>query len=532
MALAAEILPKSQTRRPSSRHYTLVTESHGPREDWFVAIGRQGAALRQLHVLFSVGTFGTLTDGQLLERFATDRGEASERAFAVLVERHGPMVLRACRALLRDEHEAQDAFQATFLVLVRRRGSLWVSDSLGPSLYGVAQRVASGARAAEVRRRRHERKAAEFATPRSVGDGVDGDVERSLHEEIDRLPERNRAPVVLCLLAGLTHEQAARHLGWLVGTVKSRLAHGRERLRSRLLRRGLAPGAVLSGATLAARPARAAMPEALVTATARLAVLQATGRTAAGAVPAAVVSLAVGVRRGRMMLKTCLVTFTVLTFGALGFSPAPPRRRPVSGVEYLFVDIQPKGNHRLVDDLGTLEGNNLAGVPRGEQKLGCTPFLIGERLIRVRGERSPNPPAAVEGIAVGARFDTLHILHSTMFGKGFGVDDGTEIGAYIVRYDDRTELRIPIIYGEDVRDWWRDSDDAEPSRGKVARSNKNRATGDESEVRLFSSEWRNPHPDKRVATIDFETKDTACAPFLVALTLERALYRTDDAADR
>jgi hypothetical protein len=133
---------------------------------------------------------------------------------------------------------------------------------------------------------------------------------------------------------------------------------------------------------------------------------------------------------------------------------------------------------------------------------------------------------------VGARFDVLHILHSTMFGKGFGVEDGTVIGAYVVRYADRSDERIPIVYGEDVRDWWRDSDPAEASRGKVAWVGKNRAAGDDSEILLFSGEWRNPHPDKRVAAIDFETKDTACAPFLIALTLERALYRGGDSAGR
>jgi RNA polymerase sigma factor (sigma-70 family) len=496
-----------------------------------MALRRDGAALRRLHALFRVGAYGALTDGQLLERFAAGHGEAAELAFSALVERHGPMVLRVCRAALRDEHEARDAFQETFLVLVRRTGSVRVGDSLGPWLYGVARRVASRARSAAERRRRHERAAAESVPPRPAGAGGDGDLERSLHEEIGRLPERCRAPVVLCLLEGLTHEQAARHLGWPVGTVKSRLAHGRERLRGRLLRRGLAPGAALSAA-LAARPARAAVPAALAEATARAAVRLAAGRAAAGAVPAAVASLAGRVRGGRIMIKAVLMAAAVLALGGLGLRPAPPEGRPVAGVEYTYVDLQPKGNHRLVDDLGVLEGNNLAGVPRGEQKLGCVPFLIGERLIRVRGTNSPNPPAAVEGIAVGARFDRLHVLQSTMFGKGFGVDDGAEIGTYVVRYADRTEERIPIIYGEDVRDWWRDSDDGVPSRGKVAWAGRNRAAGEESEIRLFSSEWKNPHPDKRVAWIDFETRDTACAPFLVALTLERAVYREGDADGR
>jgi len=461
-----------------------------------------------------------------------ERGEAGELAFTVLVERHGPMVLRVCRALLRDEHEAEDAFQATFLVLARRCSSLRVGESLGPWLYGVARRVASCARTAAARRRRHERKAAEFAPPRQAGDERDVDLERSLHEEIGRLPERYRVPVVLCLLEGHTHEQAARDLGWPVGTVKSRLANGRERLRYRLIRRGLAPGAALSGAMLAARSSRAAIPASLVEATTQAVIRFATGHAAAGAVPASVASLAAGVQRSRLMIKAFLVTATVLTLGAIGFSPVATKSRPVSGVKFTFVDLQPKGNHKLSDSLGPLEGNNLAGVPHGPQKLEGTWFKIGERLVRVRGQRSPEPPEVVRAIAIDARFDTLHILHSTMFGNAFGADDGTEIGAYVVRYADGTEVRIPIIYGEDVRDWWRSSDPAKPSRGKLAWAGTNAAAGEGDEIRLFSSEWKNPHPDKRVVAIDFETKNTVCAPFLVALTLERVLYHRDDTAGR
>ena len=198
-----------------------------------MAKGNQGIALRHLDTLFRVGTVGGLTDAQLLERFTSRRDEAAELAFAALVERHGPMVLRVCRAVLRDAHEAQDAFQATFLVLVRRAGSLWVRDSLGPWLHQVAYRTASCARSAAARRRRHERRAAEL-TARPADDGDRDDLEGVIHEEVGRLPERYRAAVVLCLLEGLTPEQAARHLGCPVGTVHSRLARGREQLRGRL----------------------------------------------------------------------------------------------------------------------------------------------------------------------------------------------------------------------------------------------------------------------------------------------------------
>jgi DNA-directed RNA polymerase specialized sigma24 family protein len=119
-----------------------------------------GSSPRYFSTLFDVGVHSGLTDSQLLERFATHRGEAAELAFAALIERHGPMVLRACRGILRDDHEAMDAFQATFLVLVRKRKSLWVRDSLGPWLHRVACRAAGRAHADATRRRRLERRTA------------------------------------------------------------------------------------------------------------------------------------------------------------------------------------------------------------------------------------------------------------------------------------------------------------------------------------------------------------------------------------
>lgn len=141
---------------------TLLVESdgNGPRSITNVAIGKHGAVVRQLRVLFDLGAIRELTDGQLLERFASSDGEAAELAFAALVERHGPMVLRVCRGVLSDPHASQDAFQATFLVLVQKARGLWVRDSLGPWLYQVAFRTASCARLAAARRHRHERSGA------------------------------------------------------------------------------------------------------------------------------------------------------------------------------------------------------------------------------------------------------------------------------------------------------------------------------------------------------------------------------------
>jgi len=281
--------------------------------------GRGGAVFGDLRTIFLVGAAGELTDGQLLERFATGPGEAAGPAFAALVERHGPMVLRVCRGVLADPHDADDAFQAVFLVLVARARSLWVRDSLGPWLHQVAFRTASGARASAARRRRFERSAA--ATREASRAEGDGEVGRILHEEVDRLPDRYRAPVVLCDLGGRTHEQAARHLGWPVGTVKSRLARARDRLRGRLLRRGLAPGAGL----LVAASADAITPSALAASATGAAVRHAAaGMSGRGRA----VTLARETLRTMSMTRWFKIASTALALGATA-SAVGPLARPV-----------------------------------------------------------------------------------------------------------------------------------------------------------------------------------------------------------
>ena len=175
---------------------------------------RRGTLLEDVRTLFESGTAGELTDGELLRRFADrpGRGEAAGLAFAALVARHGPMVLRVCRSILRDEHDAQDAFQATFLVLVRWAGAVRRQESVASWLHGVALRVSARARVGMARRRRHERRAGELAVTaeRSGVEGISPEVAAILHEELGRLPERYHAPVVLCYLEGQTCEAAAR----------------------------------------------------------------------------------------------------------------------------------------------------------------------------------------------------------------------------------------------------------------------------------------------------------------------------------
>jgi RND family efflux transporter MFP subunit len=290
-----------------------------------VAIGSDRAVLGQLHALFNVGAIRELSDGQLLERFATSPRESAELAFAVLVERHGAMVLRVCRGVLIDPHDTQDAFQATFLVLVKKARALWVRDSLGPWLHQVAYRTAMCARLNAARRRRHELRAAESF----VGPRVESSDEptQALHEEIGRLPERFRAPVVLCDLEGRTHEQAARSLKWPIGTVKSRLSRARERLRDRLSRRGLTPNSGLLASILRSPDANSFIPPRLVDSTTRAVVQFALDRTI---VPGAVASLTEGVLKTMSIARLVKSVAILLVLGA-----------SASGVDLLVQDGKP-----------------------------------------------------------------------------------------------------------------------------------------------------------------------------------------------
>jgi RNA polymerase sigma factor (sigma-70 family) len=175
------------------------------------------------------------TDAELLDRF-TRTGDPV--AFAALVRRHGPMVFGVCRRVLRDPNDAEEAFQVTFLVLVRKAGELREPGRLANWLYGVANRVARKARVSAARRDRHERAAA--GPDRAVPpEPVDADLRAVLDEEMVALPDKYRAPLVLCYLEGLTNEAAAERLGWPPGSMSYRLARGRELLRKRLVRRGI-----------------------------------------------------------------------------------------------------------------------------------------------------------------------------------------------------------------------------------------------------------------------------------------------------
>lgn len=215
-----------------------------------------------------------LPDDQLLVQFLTRANDRAEPAFAELVRRYGPMVLGTCRQWLRDAHDADDAFQATFLILARKARSIRRPELLGPWLYGVAVRVARKAKALNERRSRHEKREAVMWDAEPIGDlGQQelGMVRReeieALHEELARLPEKYRLPIVLCDLEGLTHREAATRLRWPAGSLSVRLMRARRLLHTRLTRRGLAPTAALLVTAVFGKTTLATVPPSLAHAT-------------------------------------------------------------------------------------------------------------------------------------------------------------------------------------------------------------------------------------------------------------------------
>jgi HlyD family secretion protein len=308
-----------------------------------------GAVLKDVRTLLDVGTSTGLSDGQLLERYLLRRDDAAEVAFRVLVERHGPMVLRTCRGVLHDVHAAEDAFQATFLILARKARSIRQMDSVASWLFGVARRVALRADDQRKRRAIHERQgvAMEEASAGSSSSDDRAEPVLEVQEEVDRLPERYRAPIVLCYFEGLTQEEAASRLRLPASTVRVRLMRARSRLRDRLIGRGLAPAGL---AGLSAGRADTAMPVPLVEDTVKAAVRSAVGRAAGASAPVA--ALVEGVIRAMFLakLKTAAALLAALTIASLAMistfaGPAPSGQDPPAVADK--PKLQAKG-----DDLG------------------------------------------------------------------------------------------------------------------------------------------------------------------------------------
>ncbi len=277
-----------------------------------MATQRSRPTTHLIQSLFELGVIANLPDDQLIERYLAGDGGVGSAAFEVLVRRYGPLVHGACLLILKDRHEAEDAFQATFLVLARKASSIRRRDALAPWLLGVARRVAVRLKVKNRRGRTVDRQRTLAASEWYSTDGGQHEEMAALHEEIGWLPARLQRPLLLCSLEGMSYEEAALILGVSKGAVRGRLARARARLRGRLTRRGLAPDhalPLLVGCFREAAKARAS----LITATVRSAIPTAVGRaTVAGPGSQSLVTLSTrGIEAMRFIsMKTVIMTLT------------------------------------------------------------------------------------------------------------------------------------------------------------------------------------------------------------------------------
>ncbi|HEV3255668.1 MAG TPA: sigma-70 family RNA polymerase sigma factor [Gemmataceae bacterium] len=349
-----------------------------------MATGELGTVLNHLRALAAAQAHAGASDGELLERYVSHKDKT---AFALLLKRHGPMVLRLGRRVLGSEHDAEDVFQATFLLFARKAASIRKRESVSSWLYGVAYRLASRARAQRVHRKMHERQAAIMHPAEPGVAGPWQELQALLEDVLAQLPDKYRAPLVLCYLDGKTQEEAARQLGCPLGTVRSWLARGRTLLRQRLARRGveLSSGAVatalLSGAASAAS---AEVPARVLRLTLRAALQFAAGQEAAGLVSANVSGL---VKAG--LTTTVLAKFkagaTVLLALAALVTAAGVAAERVPGVK------EP--------------GPTSAGMPKAIAREADNPKVAGQAQARTDAFGDPFPPGAIK------RLGTLRFRH-------------------------------------------------------------------------------------------------------------------------
>jgi RNA polymerase sigma factor (sigma-70 family) len=392
------------------------------------------------------------SDAQLLERFVQRR---DEDAFAALMERHGPMVLGVCRRVLRNPLDAEDVFQATFLVLVQKAAALRRPELLGNWLYGVAYRIALQARASAARWQALERQVENMPAPEPVDEKAWQELRPILDEEIARLPEKYRVPVVLCYLEGKTYTEAARMLGWAEGTVSGRLARAREKLRTRLALRGLTLSAAVL-ATTVCQKSSAAVPTALALATLKGALLTTTGQVAAELISAKAAAFSQGALRAAFAGKLKLLAVFAL-IGVVGTaawivtqSPAVISSRLHVYTQRLLdqdkqklqgtwhcVAVQTGGRAVAPKSLSlSFQGNQVA-VQAGEQELAGTYqlslFFIHRRINVSLPAGSGRAPATLSG-SYSFKNDTLSLtLNHRLEGRSQDVDATSE--DVDVRYD-------------------------------------------------------------------------------------------------
>jgi RNA polymerase sigma factor (sigma-70 family) len=308
-----------------------------------------------------------LTDGQLLQEYLSRREEA---ALAALVRRHGSMVWGVCRRVLHNYHDAEDAFQATFLVLVRKAASIHPPEMLANWLYGVAHQTALKARATSAKRQTREKQVKDMPEPAAAENDLWEDLQPLLDQELSRLSDKYRSAIVLCDLEGKTRKEAARQLGVPEGTVAARVARGRKLLAQQLARRGLALSSTALATVLAQNTASATVPNGVVSSTIEAACLVAVGQAAAGGISIKAVALMQGVVKAMFLTKLKIATAVVLGMGLLGISWGlfPTRAAtPPEAVEVAQVEAPPPPP---APEAPGNEGANLTKGGQGEKKVG------------------------------------------------------------------------------------------------------------------------------------------------------------------
>jgi RNA polymerase sigma factor (sigma-70 family) len=257
-----------------------------------------------------------LSDGQLLDCFISRRDEA---AVSALVRRHGPMVWGVCRRILRDYHDAEDAFQATFLVLIRKATSIVQREMVGNWLYGVAHQTALKARATTAKRQAREKHVNEMPEPEGLTEPeLWHDLQGLLDQELSQLPDKYRVAIVLCDLQGKTRKQVARQLKIPEGTLSSRLTTARTMLAKRLARHGVTVSGGALAVVLSQKAASACAPNSVVSSTIKAATMIAAGNGVAGIASIKVAALTEGVVKAMLMTKLKIATAVVLAVGMLG----------------------------------------------------------------------------------------------------------------------------------------------------------------------------------------------------------------------
>jgi RNA polymerase sigma factor (sigma-70 family) len=387
-----------------------------------------------------------LTDGQLLEHFICRRDGT---ALAALVRRHGPMVWGVCRRVLRNYHDAEDAFQVTFLVLVRRAASVVPREMVANWLYGVAHQTALKARATAARRKGRERQVTEMPEPAAAEQEPWRDLRPLLDEELSRLPDRYRAVIVLCDLEAKTRKEAARQLGVPEGTVAGRLARARAMLAKRLARRGLALSGGLLAVVLAQNAASAGVPAAVASATITAASLVAAGQAAAaGVISARVAALTEGVLKAMLpnKLRGVLVMLALVTVLAGGGSYLLPTRAADKAAELVIPikadDEKTSGDDEFNKAILAAEAGFWKAAIKGDaeamKRIYADDFTAFSE--RGRSDKEANVEATKIYHSVGPKFRNVEIIRlnkdAAVITYRIDVDAATRDGAVAVRVRD------------------------------------------------------------------------------------------------